>query len=92
MYKPHRKPRPKSKTSHISKHSPSPLHHTFLLGRARFTALPLSALDLPDQSQLSVKNIQQGICIFLQNTVTNVTSLKTSKLLITKVQKKLDVE
>ena len=44
MYKPHRKPRPKSKTSHISKHSPSPLHHTFLLGRARFTALPLSAL------------------------------------------------
>ena len=48
--------------------------------------------DLPDQSQLSVKNIQQGICIFLQNTVTNVTTLKTSKLLITKVQKKLDVE
>ena len=44
MYKPHRKPRPKSKTSNISKHSPSPLHHTFLLGRARFTALPLSAL------------------------------------------------
>ena len=48
--------------------------------------------DLPDQSQLSVKHIQQGICIFLQNTVTNVTTLKTSKLLITKVQKKLDVE
>ena len=23
---------------------PSPLHHTFLLGRARFTAQPLSAL------------------------------------------------
>ena len=35
---------PKSKTSDISKQSPSPLHHTFLLGRARFTAKPLSAL------------------------------------------------
>ena len=44
MYKPHRKPWPKSKTSDISKLSPSPLHHTFLLGRARFTAQPLSAL------------------------------------------------
>ena len=33
-----------SKTSDISKQSPSPLHHTFLLGRARFTARPLSAL------------------------------------------------
>ena len=29
----------------ISKHSPSPLHHTFLLGRARFTAQALSALE-----------------------------------------------
>ena len=27
-----------------SKQSPSPLHHTFLLGHARFTAQPLSAL------------------------------------------------
>ena len=44
MYKPHRKPWPKLKTSNISKQSPSPLHHTFLLGRARFTAQPLSAL------------------------------------------------
>ena len=44
MYKAHRKPCPKSKTSDISKQSPSPLHHTFLLGRARFTAQPLSAL------------------------------------------------
>ena len=35
---------PESKTSDISKQSPSPLHHTFLLGRARFTARPLSAL------------------------------------------------
>ena len=42
MYKPHHKP--KSKTSDISKQSPSPLHHTFLLGRACFTAQPLSAL------------------------------------------------
>ena len=42
--KPYRKPWPKSKTSDISKQSPSPLHHTFLLGRARFTAQPLSAL------------------------------------------------
>ena len=31
-------------TSDITKQSPSPLHHTFLLGRARFTAQPLSAL------------------------------------------------
>ena len=45
MYKPHRKPWPKSKTSSISKQSPSSLHHTFLLGRASFTAQPLSALD-----------------------------------------------
>ena len=44
MYKPHRKPWPKSKTNDISKQSPSPLHHTFLLGRARFTAQPISAL------------------------------------------------
>ena len=44
MYKPHRKLWPKSKTSDISTQSPSPLHHTFLLGRARFTAQPLSAL------------------------------------------------
>ena len=44
MDKPHRKPWPKSKTSDICKQSPSPLHHTFLLGRARFTAQPLSAL------------------------------------------------
>ena len=44
MDKPHRKPWPKSKTSDISKQSPSPLHHTFLLGHARFTAQPLSAL------------------------------------------------
>ena len=44
MVKPHRRPWPKSKTSDISKQGPSPLHHTFLLGRARFTAQPLSAL------------------------------------------------
>ena len=48
MDKPHGKPWPKdwpkSKTSGISKQSPSPLRHTFLLGRARFTAQPLSAL------------------------------------------------
>ena len=31
-------------TGDISKQSPSPLHHTFLLGRARFTAQLLSAL------------------------------------------------
>ena len=47
MDKPHCKPWPKSKTNDISKQSPSPLHHTFLLGRARFTAQPLSALVLP---------------------------------------------
>ena len=46
MYKPHCKPWPMSKTSDISKQSPSPMHHTFWLGRARFTAQPLSALPL----------------------------------------------
>ena len=46
MDKPHRKPWPKPKTSDVSKQSPSLLHHAFLLGRARFTAQPLSALDL----------------------------------------------
>ena len=45
MDKPHCKPWPKSKTNDISKQSPSPLHHTFLLGRARFTAQPLAALS-----------------------------------------------
>ena len=40
----YRKPWPKSKKSVISKQRPSPLHHTFLLGRARFTSQPLSAL------------------------------------------------
>ena len=33
-----------NKRHFYSKHSPSPLHHTFLLGRARFTAQPLSTL------------------------------------------------
>ena len=37
-------PWPKSKTGGISRQSPSPLHHTFLLGRTRFTSQPLSAL------------------------------------------------
>ena len=41
LWQPHRKLWPKSKTSYISKQSPSPLHHTFLLGRSRFTAQPL---------------------------------------------------
>jgi len=48
---PHRKPWPKSKTSDISKQSPSPLHHTFLLGRALFTAQPLSALIRTQQQR-----------------------------------------
>ena len=54
MYKPHRKPWPKSKTSDISKQSPIPLHHTFMLGRARFTAQPLSALVFTSHLQLHV--------------------------------------
>ena len=44
MGKPHRKAWPKSKIGDIFKQSPSPLHHTFLLGRARFTTQPLSTL------------------------------------------------
>ena len=52
MYKAHRKHWPKSKTSDISKHSPSPLHHTFLLRRARFTAQPLSALIITKFSRM----------------------------------------
>ena len=43
MVKPHRRPWPKSKTSDVSMQSPSLLHHTFSLGRARFTSQPLSA-------------------------------------------------
>ena len=35
-----------------SKQSPSPLHHTFLLGRARFTAQLLSALQVSVQTRL----------------------------------------
>ena len=46
MDKPHPKPCSKSKTGDISKQSPSPLHHTFSLGRVRFTAQSLSALAL----------------------------------------------
>ena len=41
MDKPHRKPWQKSKTGDISKQRPTPLHHTFLLGRASFTVQPL---------------------------------------------------
>ena len=48
MDKPHRKLWPKSKTSYISKQSPRTLHHTFLLGRSRFTAQLLSALGFID--------------------------------------------
>ena len=55
MDKPHCKPWPKSKTNDISKQSPSPLHHTFLLGRARFTAQPLSALLLQVNAPLTEK-------------------------------------
>ena len=55
MDKPHRKPWPKSKRSNISKQSPSPLHHTFLLGCARFTAQPLSALLTPIATDIADK-------------------------------------
>ena len=51
MYKPHHNANPDVEKSDISKQSPRPLHHTFLLGRARFTAQPLSALD-PGDDQL----------------------------------------
>ena len=46
MDKPHPKPCSKSKTGDISKQSPSPLHHTFSLGRTRLTAQSLFALAL----------------------------------------------
>ena len=39
-----------------------------------------------------LKTLNGESAFFLQNTVTNVTTLMTSKLLITKVQKKLDVK
>ena len=58
MDKPHRKPWPKSKTSDISKQRPSALRHTFLLGRARFTAQPLSAMLESSKSRArGTKNI-----------------------------------
>ena len=65
MDKAHRKPSPKSKTSDVSKQSPSPLHHTFLLGSARFTAQPLSALRVtvrPHHRHTSVKKLNQQVC------------------------------
>ena len=52
MDKPHRKPWQKSKTGDISKQSPSPLHHTFLLGRARFTVQPLRHKGFCSRSML----------------------------------------
>ena len=58
MDKPHRKPWPKSKTSDISKQSPSPLHHTFLLGRARFTAQPLSVLYSTHQNHIDREGLR----------------------------------
>ena len=69
--KPHRKPWPKSKTSHISKQSPSSLHHTFLLGRARFTAQPLSALGLTV--------LQKSVRFFIIN-IFSVNNFKLSEL------------
>ena len=62
MDKPHRKPWPKSKTSDISKQSPSPLHHTFLLGRARFTAQPLSALIWTDSVSSAFSKSSVFVC------------------------------
>ena len=64
MDKAHRKPRPKSKTSDISKQSPSPLHHTFVLGRARFIAQPLSALGLLARNRVLLIWILIGIFDF----------------------------
>ena len=70
MYKPHRKPWPKSKTSDISTQSPSPLDHTFLLGRARFTAQPLSALSCTAVSQRDIITTRQvGWNIMYSNSV-----------------------
>ena len=47
MDKLHHNPWPRAKTSDFAKQSPSPLHDTYLLGRARFTAQPLSATSFP---------------------------------------------
>ena len=44
----------KQATSNISKQSPSPLHHTFCLGHARFTAQPLSALVYTLQERIII--------------------------------------
>ena len=75
MYKPHRKHWPKSKTSDIFKQSPSPLHHTFLLGRARLTAQPLSALFNIVQATLKSwdqpANLILTIKITIQKTIWN---------------------
>ena len=64
MYKPHRKPSTKSKTSDISKQSPSPLHPTFLLGCARFTAQPYQfcsiAMGLRPRTSLSRRFAPRG--------------------------------
>ena len=81
MYKPHRKPRPKSKTGDISKHSPSPLHHTFLLRRARFTAQPLSALT----SRVYYTPVPGDECIALLCSVSRVASASFSFLIFNDV-------
>ena len=77
MYKPHRKPWPKSKTSDISKHSPSPLHHTFLLGRARFTAQPLSALAMTNEQCSDYGSLYSHLTWLYGFTSTDSSSLVT---------------
>ena len=47
-------------TRDISKQSPSLLHHTFLLGRARFTAQPLSALQTETVMEDALKYLYTG--------------------------------
>ena len=81
MYKPHGKPRPKSKTSGISKHSPSPLHHTFLLRRARFNAQPLSALT----SRVYYTPVRGDECIALLCSLSRVASASFSFLIFNDV-------
>ena len=81
MYKPHGKPRPKSKTSDISKHSPSPLHHTFLLRRARFNAQPLSALT----SRVYYTPVRGDECIALLCSLSRVASASFSFLIFNDV-------
>ena len=59
--------------------SPSPLHHTFLLGRARFTAQPLSVLIAPLHFRRSLGELSVASCWGLIFAISRARALETMK-------------